>query len=203
MKKKNILFFLVIIFSLSLQIHNLKVKDFLNSNEDLEELINSNTFEPLMEDDDDDVVLLGSSDECLLDKNIASDVLRNKYSMPNLIPDANVRFVLGRCSPVLLVPGIYSTKLRIEINCRYLSTQEKDTTFKKLRIYCSDSVCSNESNEHEEFPLFLGIWDSQASILKLSHNEYDSCLGFLMNFFQKDDECPKVNNTNICYYSKV
>ena len=202
MKKKNILFFLVIIFSLSLQIHNLKVKDFLNSNEDLEELINSNTFEPLMEDDDDDVVLLGSSDECLLDKNIASEVIRNKYSISGLNPDANVRFILGRCSPVLLVPGIYSTKLRIEINCKYLSTRERSTTFKKLRIYCSDSICSNESNEHEEFPLFLGIWDSQASILKLSHNEYDSCLGFLMNFFQKDDECPKVNNTNICYYSK-
>ena len=202
MKKKNILFFLVIIFSLSLQIHNLKVKDFLNSNEDLEELINSNTFEPLMEDDDDDVVLLGSSDECLLDKNIASEVIRNKYSISGLNPDANVRFILGRCSPVLLVPGIYSTKLRIEINCKYLSTRERSTTFKKLRIYCSDSICSNESNEHEEFPLFLGIWDSQASILKLSHNEYDSCLGFLMNFFQKDDECPKVNNANICYYSK-
>ena len=159
MKKKNLLFFFfIIIFSLFLQIYNLKAKDFLNSNEDedLEELINSNKFEPLMEDDDDDVVLLESSDECLLNKNIASEMLTNDYSMPNLVIDDNVRFILGRCSPVLLVPGIYSTKLRIEINCRYLSTQEKDTTFKKLRIYCGDSVCSNESNDNEEFPLFSG-----------------------------------------------
>ena len=202
MKKKNLLFFLVIIFSLFLQIHNLKVNNFLNSNEGLEELTNSNTFEPLMEDDDDDIILRYNSNECLLEKPIASEVLRNKYSINDDNPDENVRFILGRCSPVLLVPGIYSTKLRIEINCNYLSKQERDTTFKKLRIYCSDSVCSNESNEHEEFPLFLGIWNSQASIVKLTHNDYNSCLGFLMNFFQKDNECPKVDNKNICYYSK-
>ena len=76
MKKKNLLLFFVIIFSLFLQIHNLKVKEFLNSNEDLEELINSNKFEPLMEDDDDDIILQWSSYECLLDKNIASETLK-------------------------------------------------------------------------------------------------------------------------------
>ena len=31
--------------------------------------------------------------------------------------DKNFRFIVSPCSPIILVPGIYSTKLRVKINC--------------------------------------------------------------------------------------
>ena len=46
-------------------------------------------------------------------KNFIKD---NKINYKGKIDD-NVKFIAGDCSPIILVPGIYSTRLKVKLNC--------------------------------------------------------------------------------------
>ena len=140
--------------------------------------------------------------ECLLPNNTAVDILKSNYSINNPNPDDNLRFILGKCSPVLLVPGIYATKLVVEINCKGLSKYERDTTLKEIRLYCGYSICKDESNESEEHPLLLSFLDEAFGIEGFADYNHGACLGHIANYFQNDNECPKVDGKNNCFYSK-
>ena len=139
---------------------------------------------------------------CLIDKNTAINTLKTNYDIKNSHPDENLRFILGRCSPVLLVPGIYSTKMVVEFNCKGIAKDEKSTTLKNIRIHCGDLVCKDETKIKEEHRLFFSLKDNAFSILKDSNDKYGACLGHISNYFQNENECQKVNGKNICFYSK-
>ena len=81
--------------------------------EDLITLVNSKEFEDYAEQHEDDDVKLQSifgGDECLVSSSDAKNLLKTGYGITNNSPDKRIRFILGRCSPVLLIPGIYATK---------------------------------------------------------------------------------------------
>ena len=138
---------------------------------------------------------------CLISKYEAIKILKEKYGIDNPNPDDNIRFILGKCNPLLLIAGLYSTKLNVEFNCKGLSTEEKDTTFKEIRLYCGDNVCKDESVTKEEHP-FLFSFNEPAFGLDTGAKSYSACLGHIANYFRKDNECPKNNGKNICFYSK-
>ena len=145
---------------------------------------------------------LFSGDECLMPKSDAVKVLQQSYGVTNSNPDDNLKFILGRCNPVLLIPGIYATKLVVELQCKNIATEEKLTTLKNLRLFCGDTLCKDETKVYEEHPLFMGVLDKAFTIIGTENDKYSSCLAFIMNFFQNPNECPTVNNKNLCYYSK-
>ena len=35
--------------------------------------------------------------------------------------DNKLRFIVSPCSPIVLIPGIYSTKLKVKLNCKNLN----------------------------------------------------------------------------------
>jgi hypothetical protein len=117
--------------------------------------------------------------------------------------DKNLRFILGKRNPVLLIPGIYATKLVVEIKCRDLYFFERETNYKFMRLFCGNLVCEDKFIESEEHPLFISLKDEAFGILDLivGSDPYSSCLGYFTNFFQNKNECPVVNNINMCYYS--
>lgn len=168
------------------------------------ELINSPDFNDFLEEYENDQINLEASggSECLMSKSDAAQLLSESYGISEPNPDNNLQFILGKCNPVLLVPGIYATKLVVELQCKNIATEERKTTLKNLRLYCGNALCSDETKEKEEHPLFVALSDPAFTILEGEHDKYGSCLGFIMNYFQNEDECPKVNNNNICYYSK-
>ena len=95
-----------------------------------------------------------NGDDCLLPKKEASKILKSQYGIKNNNPDENLRFILGKCSPVLLVPGLYTPKLNVEFNCTGLTTEEKDTTLKNIRLYCGyNDICKNDKKENEDIAL--------------------------------------------------
>ena len=167
--------------------------------------MNSPEFEDYLEEKElDELELKGLFDgeECLMPKSEAVNVLKNSYGVTNSSPDENLRFILGRCNPVLLVPGIYATKLVVELQCKKIATEEKSTTLKNIRIFCGDTLCKDETAAYEEHALFMGVFDKAFTIIGSENDKYSSCLGFIMNYFQNPNECPTVNNKNLCYYSK-
>ena len=208
MNTQKIFLIFLIIFSSFLQINTIEENQEQKplTHEELIELINSKEFQAYKEElQDEDLDLqfsLFGGDECLMPRKEAAKVLSKHYGISNSYPDENLRFILGKCNPVLLVPGIYSTKLVVELQCKNIATFERDTTLKNLRLYCGNSLCPDETKEREEHPLFLALLDKAFTILGSQQDKYSSCLGFMMNFFQNENECPKVDGKNICYYSK-
>ena len=209
MKTQNI-FFLSFLFIISfLQIisieQNPSSKQYITSFEELQELMNSPEFEEYLEEkelEDLDLKGLFDGDECLMSKSDAVKTLQQDYGVSNSNPDDNLKFILGRCNPVLLVPGIYATKLVVELQCKNIATEEKSTTLKNLRVFCGDTLCKDETKVSEEHPLFMGVLDKAFTIIGSENDKYSSCLAFIMNFFQNPNECPTINNKNLCYYSK-
>ena len=143
--------------------------------------------------------------KCLIDSDSASRILKEKYGINNPKPDNKIRFILGPCNPVLLIPGIFSTKLLVEFNCNGLATEERKTTLRDIRLYCGDNVCKNESVISEEHHLMFSIDRGPFSILNLKiikSDKYRACLGHILLYFQNENECPKVDGKNLCYHSK-
>ena len=194
---------ILIIFSFT---KSLDEKDEITTVEDLITLVNSKEFEDFVVEKEEEELNLKSipffgGDECLLSKSDAKEILKTKYGVTNNSPDKNLRFILGKCNPVLLIPGIYASKLLVEVQCKNIAQKERTTTLKEIRLFCGESICPDESVEREEHPLFIGLLDEAFSILGSKWDKYSSCLGYFMNHFQSETECPKVNNKYICKHS--
>jgi hypothetical protein len=143
--------------------------------------------------------------ECLIDKYSSNNILKSSYGISNSNPDDNLLFILGKCNPVLLVPGLYATKLVVEFNCKGIATEERSTTLKEIRLYCGDTVCKDETKTSEEHRLLFSLKDEAFSIVDgpiASNNKYSACLGHVANYFQNENECQKVKGKNTCFYSK-
>ena len=213
MEIKNIVLLSIISLSFLLAIFYNRIKslkkriddDYINSKEELEALINSTRFAEYVDEreiNEIELESLFSGEECLMPKNKAIKELKDSYGISNSNPDNNLRFILGKCNPVLLIPGIYATKFVVELECKNIATEERTTTLKNLRLYCGKSLCSDESKDREEHPLFMSALDPAFTIIGNINDKYSSCLAFMMNFFQNPEECPTVNNKNLCFYSK-
>lgn len=62
---------------------------------------------------------LGDSNDCLISESEARIILKEKYNInPDYIDiDQNIRFILGKCNPVIYVPGLYASRMVATINC--------------------------------------------------------------------------------------
>ena len=141
--------------------------------------------------------------DCLISKFSANEFLRENNRNDILAPDNNLRFILGKCSPVLLVPGLFATKLVVELNCKGLATEERNSTLKEIRLYCGNTICKDEEEISEEHSLIFSA-EGPFSILGdlLQPDKYGSCLGHIANYYQNENECEKVKGKNICFHSK-
>ena len=137
--------------------------------------------------------------ECLISRSEARSILLENGIYR--VVDKQMRFILGKCSPVLLVPGIYATKMMVELQCKNIAQNERTTTLKEIRIFCGDSICPNENKEKEEHSVFVGLLEKPFSILGSKIDKYSSCLGYFMNYFQNENECPTVNDKKMCKHS--
>ena len=105
MKSKNILLSFLFLISLY-QITSFEdinsSTEYINSYEELEDLINTPQFADYMaEKERDEVELQGlfSGDQCLMNYFDAVSTLHKTYGISNLFPDSNLRFILGTCNP--------------------------------------------------------------------------------------------------------
>ena len=167
-----------------------------------EELKNKENLDNLKIDD-----LLGSSnsDSCLLSKEETTDILKNKYNIIDNDPKEEVRFIVGKCHPVVLIPAMTSTKLQVRINCAKLYEEERDI-FKKVRFFCGESVCPFKDSSYEEYDLFISGLGPFQILLLGGINKYSACLGYFTTFFNTKDACSPDEDDGhdkyVCNYSK-
>ena len=112
------------IFSIfTFSVNSSEEKQVITDVEDLISLVNSKEFQELSaqyeEDEELDLQLsLFNGDECLMPRKDAKSILKSKYSKNINSPSKELRFILGKCNPVLMIPGIYASKLLVELNCK-------------------------------------------------------------------------------------
>ena len=59
---------------------------------------------------DYDIILGSSSDSCLLSKDETTKILEKDYGIIDNDPKEEMRFIVGKCHPVVLIPGMTATK---------------------------------------------------------------------------------------------
>ena len=142
--------------------------------------------------------------------------------------DKKIKFIAGKCNPIALIPGIYSTKLKVRIKCKNLYREEKDL-YDKIKFYCGDNICKNTKSNNQFWDLWFNVgkdgfslyrhpWEFQNEENQDSFNNsefettedtwnwdnlYGACLGFFFKIFNDDNECPIIPSSNkkICGYS--
>ena len=186
------IFIILLIKTISFSINEIPIETFTKPSsflsEKIENYINENTEN------------LFDTNECLLSKKLSYETLKKDYNIKLNKIDTNIQFILGKCNPVIFIPGIYATKLTLTINCGNLKNEEKDK-FMEMRIFCGNSICKDDSIE--EHPLFISLLDPATTVLYSNTNKYSACLGFFMQFYNNKNECPIDDNGNfICYHSK-
>ena len=141
---------------------------------------------------------LGEEDECQVSIEEAKTILKEKYNInPNYIDiDQNIRFILGKCNPLLYVPPLFASRLVATINCRVF--KQNFLQYVKMRLFCQNTVCPDDSNEIEEHVIFPAVFDSPFIIRVTDNiNKFTACQGYFMNFYNSRTECPEGN----CEYS--
>ena len=65
-----------------------------------------------------------------------------------------------------------------------------------IRIFCGNQVCKNLKEENEEHTLFAAITDQAFTLLNVGNNKYSACLGYFMQYFNKEEQCPILEEEN-------
>ena len=157
---------------------------------------------PVLEIEESLVGGIFDSNECLLSKSDAKKILINDYGAETSIdPDEKQRFILGKCNPVILVNGIFASRLSVSVNCKKLKEKENDK-FKEMRVFCGNQICYNENEENEEQVIFPALFGSAFSLVEDGTNKFSACTGYFLQYFNTRDECPKTDDgNNVCLYS--
>ena len=163
--------------------------------------------------DDDITYSDAKNQECLISdeklNSIYSDI--SGYNKLDKASKRRLKFIEGKCNPVLVVPGLMATRLSVSINCEEFLKEPgiKNDLFR----YCSRfNVCPKNKKEKTyvlwpsvftDFSLtkFEG-WDTFDK--KYTWNNDNSCMAYFMQYSNTPDSCPEVEGTNIrtCRYSK-
>ena len=141
-----------------------------------------------------------NADSCLPSVENTIKILDEKYDIHIQAKDVtkNLRFIVGNCNPVILVPGIFSVKLMTQIDCKGLYKNEINN-YEKLKFYCLSNICKNaddDDDKPEEWRLFLKL-SGPFGFFKSGNdaNLYSACFSYFMTIFN-EDECP--SKENIC-----
>jgi hypothetical protein len=132
-----------------------------------------------------DQVYMGlfDSQECLYDKLETKKFLIEKGINYNW--NDNIRFLLGKCNPVVMVPGLYSTRLMLQIDCKKFKENRENLI--NMKLFCGESICKNDYEEHVIWP---ALFDSPFTLRVTEDNKFSSCFGYFFNFQNFKDECP-------------
>ena len=151
-------------------------------------------------DDSDDNI----KDTCLLSEEETKKKLKDAGIKDPVITD-DVRFIYGNCNPVLMIPGMLSTKLQVRINCKNMYNDEIDI-FKKVKFYCGNDICQNKDATNEEYDLFIAGMSHFALVELFGYNKYAGCLGYFLTFFNSRKACAPYKEDGeddyVCNYSE-
>ena len=130
-----------------------------------------------------------NENSCFPSKEETINSLNENFNIKTNNPSNKEKFIIGPCNPILFIPGIYGSRLVLSVNCKNLYKNEIDKLM-DIRIFCGNKVCKNLKEENEEHTLFAAITDQAFTLLNIGNNKYSACLGYFMQYFNKEEQCP-------------
>ena len=185
--------FILLIFFLNISLSFQKGTNFFRDTKiplEIKDILNEQSYQEKLAEE--------TANDCLVSESEAYQILKEKYNInPDYVNiDQNIRFILGKCNPIIYVPGLYASRMLATINCPVLKLDFLN--FVKMRLFCGDTICKDDSNEIEEYVIFPAILDSPFQIrVNDKYNKYTACQGFFYSFHNKKNECPEEG----CRYS--
>ena len=147
---------------------------------------------------DDDI-----KDSCLLSEEETKQKLKEAGITDGVITK-DVRFIYGNCNPVLMIPGMLSTKLQVRINCKRMYNDEINI-YKTMRFYCGDVICRDTEVTNENQNLFIVGLGNFTLVEIFGLNKYAGCLGYFLTFFNSKKACAPYKEGGeddyVCNYS--
>lgn len=162
------------------------------------------------DDYDDDFISNYQDADCL----ISIDDLKNKIDSSTLesLTEGSIkrlRFIYGKCNPVLFIPGLMATRLQLRVDCKEYVKDEQ--AFKEMNEHCkNNNICPADD---ESGIRRLVLWPSILSdfnLFKLPTEDgwqnSNSCMAFFMQHYNSKESCPNLKTkngktVNSCRYS--
>lgn len=146
--------------------------------------------------------VLGDQDECLADENFIREKYESTIKSNNLNVDATIkrlRFIHGKCSPVLFVPGLLATQINLVINCGKIKRIR--SIWDEINFYCGlSSLClDNTIQSHTIWP---NLDNSVFPMILTKTNKYNQCFGYFASYYNSPDACKGRDGINHCRYSE-
>jgi len=88
------------------------------------------------------------SSMCLSTEAEAKEFISKNNIVYNDDINQHIKFIVGKCNPIVLIPGIYSTRLKVRINCKELRRDE-ESLYNKIKLFCNKYVCSSDNDQEE------------------------------------------------------
>lgn len=115
------------------------------------------------------------------------------------------RFILGKCNPVLIVPGFLDMRIVASLDCpKILEEPEK---LYELRHFCGNIICKSSllgKYNIEEYNLWPVILDNPFKHFEDSENSKNTCWAYLMRHFNSKTDCPDnpLLKKSLCLYNR-
>jgi hypothetical protein len=120
--------------------------------------------------------------------------------------DLNSLFILGACNPIILIPGLFGSRLVATIDCQKFMNFQSQTKIKELKFFCGDTICQKplfSNYQTEEYTLWPALFESPFKLFQDSKNQYNTCFAYFMRHYNSDKECPfDSKGKPICFHNK-
>lgn len=146
--------------------------------------------------------IVGDKNECLEDEKVIKSKYLDVIKQHNLDVDSTIkrlRFIHGKCSPVLFYPGLLATQINLVINCKRV--KEDKNLWDEINFYCHlSSLCKN--NNVETHTIWPNLNKSVFYMLIDKNNLYNQCFGYFASYYNSPDVCKADDGSNHCRFSK-
>lgn len=198
---------------------NIKLLNFVLKENELKSSSNYKfPFFSEIKDDDENMDLYDA--DCLINLNDLKKMFPDKYKEILFMHPGSLkrlRFIYGKCNPILFVPGLMASRLSLKVNCKEFLKEEGIK--EQLERHCSSHTVCSPNDEEKTFILWPSIF-SDFSMAKSKAYDFikkkyvwensNSCMAYFLQYYNKYDSCPIIkdlkdengNEIRTCRYSK-
>lgn len=112
-----------------------------------------------------------------------------------------LRFIHGKCNPVLIIPGLLATQLNLVLQCHNI--RKEDKIYKEIQFYCGkyNGICNDATAPLETYTIWPNLDNGAFAMMLTSSNKFNSCFAYFMTYMNRKDSCKGEDGKEHCRYS--
>lgn len=136
-----------------------------------------------------DLMMGKEPDNCIIGENVITkvygDLLGSLKNKKDVIKQLG--FLHGPCNPVIVVPGLFASKLEVIINCdEFKKDAEKKA---ELEFYCGTKEVCKDGDKQKKYNIWANVLGDGLYMKISSENVNNTCMGYFFKYFNKQSPC--------------